>query len=114
MTIEQDALATAAVEAIDAYQHRHRQFCDASRYLASHIAKRPEVERHAYDALNVPKGDGKLPTQTWLNANLDLDPLFSAWRETRNQYEADVTLAQGVCRAAEFRAELAIALVKSA
>lgn len=111
MTDTEKAVAAHATEAISNYQWRHEKLESASRHLAEHIAQRPAAEREAYDALNIVGESGKLPTQTWLNANLDLYPGFKVWRDQRNQYEADLLLEQGKTRAAELQAMLAVALV---
>lgn len=106
-----NASAQYAVDCLAVYQWMLLDRQHASRALANHVAYRPSCERTAYDALNVPKGDGKLPTQTWLMANLDLHPAFADWRQTRNALEAEVQTAQDEVEVARLKAELAVKLV---
>jgi hypothetical protein len=106
-----DPRATAAINAIDSYQWCHGLLEQAARNLANHVATRSSCERAAYDALNVPKGDGKLPTQTWLKDNYDLSPVFSDWRKIRNELEADYLNCQGDTATAKLKADLAVRLV---
>lgn len=110
--LRSDPRATAAINAIDSYQWSHGLLEQASRDLANHVATRSSCERVAYDALNIPKGDGKLPTQTWLMANLDLNPVFADWRQIRNTLEAEYLTRQGDASVAKLKAELAVKLVQ--
>lgn len=106
--------AELADQAIDHFEMTAAGLGTLTTQLMDHALKRGPVERGAFHRLSSMTGPNDKPrTQTWINDNMDLDEEYAKWRTLRDGMERDVTSARLDVQTAGYRAELAIALVKS-
>jgi hypothetical protein len=111
--VKQRQLAAGAIDALgQAYDELH----EASGKLAEHCAARYRTEREALPlvlAMPVP-GSEKPRSVTNAETNLDLAPIFKAWRERRNELTGHVRFGEAQVAVLSRLADMELTMLKIA